>query len=154
MRLYSDAFENKERIPVQYTCSGEDVSPPLHWESVPSNTKSLLLICDDPDAPNGWTHWIVYNIPPESGGLQEALPKVPELPGGARQAVTDFGKVGYGGPCPPSGEHRYFFRLYALSEQLDVVANATLDTIVRAAHDFIIADAVLMGTYSRDQFKS
>src|SRR5207342_482650 len=123
MTLNSPAFQQNAHIPSKYTCEGEDVSPPLTWEGVPNGAKSLVLIIDDPDAPDPkapkmvWVHWVVYDLPPTTGGLPEGVTTA-QLPKGAREGKSDFGKLGYGGPCPPIGRHRYFFKLYALDTVL------------------------------------
>src|SRR5438128_2167054 len=120
MRLVSTAFLEGSPIPRKHTGDGSDVSPPLEWSDVPEGTKSLALICDDPDAPRGtWVHWVVFNIPAERKDLPEAQPPRGSLPSGARQGKNDFGKLGYGGPAPPPGKpHRYMFKLYALDTTL------------------------------------
>ena len=111
MELKSSAFEAGGMIPKKYTCDGPDVSPPLSWSDIPAKAKSLALIADDPDAPMGtWVHWVAWNIPPEARGLEEGVPKKDSLPNGMKQGTTDFRSIGYGGPCPPSGTHRYFFK--------------------------------------------
>jgi Raf kinase inhibitor-like YbhB/YbcL family protein len=113
IKITSTAFSEGQFIPAKYTCDGQDISPPLKWDSVPKETRSIALICDDPDAPRkAWTHWVLYNLPPETRDLAENFPDDETLEDGARQGVTDFGKTGYGGPCPPSGKaHRYYFRI-------------------------------------------
>jgi len=114
--LTSSAFQAGEDIPSQHTCDGRDFSVPLAWSAPPPGTKSLALITDDPDAPMGtWVHWVVYNMPPSARALPEAFPAALERSDGTRQGMTDFGRIGYGGPCPPSGTHRYVFKLYALN---------------------------------------
>ena len=150
MELKSSAFKHMEKIPSKYTCDGPDISPPLSWSGVPSGTKSLVIIVDDPDAPMGtWVHWLVYNIPPEMEGLPENFPKVRETEQGIRQGITDFGRVGYGGPCPPSGTHRYFFKLYALDTTLNLPPGATKKQLLKAMEGHILAKAELVGLYSR-----
>src|SRR5438552_10676499 len=115
--ISSPAFQAEGKIPSKYTCDGINISPPLEWKDPPAGTQSFALIHDDPDAPSGdWVHWVVWNIPPAKSGLPENFPKDKELKDGTRQGMTDFGKIGYGGPCPPSGSHRYFFKLYALKQ--------------------------------------
>ena len=112
MEIKSPAFSEGQAIPSKYTCDGKDVSPPITWSETPRGTKSLALIADDPDAPMGtWVHWVIYNLPPGTRQLPEELPTDGRLPDGTIQGKTDFGRAGYGGPCPPSGTHRYFFRL-------------------------------------------
>ena len=129
---------------------GQNISPPLHWEGIPTGTQSLALICDDPDAPGGtWVHWVMWNIPAQSGGLAEEVPTDPNLADGSRQGITDFGRPGYGGPMPPSGTHRYFFKVYALDTRLDLPARATKADLVKAMQGHILAQGELMGKYQR-----
>ena len=150
LTLTSAAFAEGAAIPSTYTCDGEDVSPPLSWTAAPDGTKSLALINDDPDAPGKtWVHWVVYNLPTSLRQLPEALPTDPELPDGTRQGLTDFGRVGYGGPCPPSGTHRYFFKLYALDAVLSLPPRATKQQVETAMKGHVLAQAQLMGTYRR-----
>lgn len=150
MVLISSAFSDSGPIPKKYTCDGEDISPPLSWEAVPGDAKSLVLICDDPDAPAGtWVHWVLFNLPPETTFLPASFPADPELPTGARQGMTDFRRVGYGGPCPPGGTHRYFFKLYALDAMLGLEAGATKWQVVKAMQGHILAETQLMGKYKR-----
>lgn len=150
MELKSNAFDEGGMIPAKYTCDAENVSPPLSWNSVPDGTKSLALVCDDPDAPVGtWVHWVLFNLPPDSSGLPEHVPPQKELSNGARQGSNDFRKIGYGGPCPPGGTHRYFFKLYALDTVLDLQAGNTKAALERAMQGQILAEARLMGTYRR-----
>ncbi len=150
LKLESPVFQNGHRIPKRYTCDGEDISPPLKWEGVPKGTKSFVLICDDPDAPMGtWVHWVYYNIPKEVRSLPEnILPEENPAIGGT-QGLNDFKKIGYGGPCPPWGTHRYFFKLYALDDMLDLPAGLTKDQLMKIIQGHIIDKAVLMGIYSR-----
>ena len=146
----STAFNNEERIPTKYTCDGQDVSPPLQWSDPPQDTKSFALICDDPDTPRGtWVHWILYNIPAGTGALQEAIPSDAILADDSRHAKNSWGRLGYGGPCPPSGTHRYFFNLYALDKMLDLYAGASKSQVRQAMQGHILAQAQLMGKYSR-----
>jgi Raf kinase inhibitor-like YbhB/YbcL family protein len=148
--LTSSAFQDGEGIPSQYTCDGRDVSPPLAWTAPPPGAKSLALINDDPDAPMGtWVHWVVYNLPPSARQLAEAFPAEPERPDGTRQGMTDFGRIGYGGPCPPSGTHRYVFTLYALETVLSLGPGATKAKLEEAMHGHIVGQAQLIGTYRR-----
>ncbi len=138
------------RIPPHYTCDGDDVSPPLSWSGIPEGTKSLALIADDPDAPRGtWVHWVLYNLPPDLSDLPEDVRRDRELPNGARQGTNDFQRIGYGGPCPPGGRHRYFFKLYALDTVLDLDPGATKEQLLRAMDGHVLAEAEVMGTYSR-----
>src|SRR6266540_1402431 len=124
--LTSTAFTDGAAIPVKYTCDGADVSPPLAWSGAPAGTKSFALICDDPDAPRGtWVHWVLFNLPAQEKELAEGTPTSARLPNSARQGKNDFGNIGYGGPAPPKGKpHRYFFKLYALDQTLDLPEGA------------------------------
>jgi Raf kinase inhibitor-like YbhB/YbcL family protein len=150
MKIESPAFEPSEMIPSEHTCDGNDLSPPLAWTEPPANTASLALICDDPDAGSGtWVHWLVWNIPPAERRLAKGIAKSAELPGGARQGTSDFRRLGYGGPCPPSGTHRYFFRLFALDSTLDLAAGATREELERAMRGHVLDRAELMGKYRR-----
>jgi len=151
LTIASDAFEHEGDIPSRYTCQGEDVSPALRWSGVPEGTQSLVLICDDPDAPGGtFVHWVIYNIPPTATELPEGVPPDPTLADGSRQGRNDFGKTGYGGPCPPPGPaHRYFFTLYALDVRLDLPAGATKAQVVEAMKGHILGEAQVMGRFSR-----
>jgi Raf kinase inhibitor-like YbhB/YbcL family protein len=145
MAIASPAFEHTGTIAVKHTCDGSDVSPPLVIEKVPEGTRSLALIVDDPDAPGGtWVHWVVWNIPPETGKIREG-----SLPGGAKEGVNDFRRRSYGGPCPPSGVHRYFFRLYALDKELDLGGSARKRDLLRAMEGHVLMEAELMGRYKR-----
>jgi len=150
MEIKSSVFDEGGMIPAKYTCDAENVSPPLSWSSLPDGTKSLALICDDPDAPVGtWVHWVVFNLPPDSDGLPEHVPPQKKLSDGALQGLNDFRKIGYGGPCPPGGTHRYFFKLYALDMVLDLQAGSTKAALERAMQGQVLAEARLMGTYRR-----
>ena len=146
----STAFNNEERIPTKYTCDGQDVSPPLQWSDPPQDTKSFALICDDPDTPRGtWVHWILYNIPASTRALQEAIPSDANLADGSWHGMNNWGRLGYDGPCPPSGTHRYFFNLYALDKMLDLYAGASESQVRQAMQGHILARAQLMVKYSR-----
>lgn len=150
--IKTTAFSNGGEIPRKYTCSGENVSPALTWTETPPQARSLALICDDPDAPGGtWTHWIVWNIPAQASSLPEAVPTHQEtLTGGARQGRNDFGRIGYGGPCPPPGRpHRYFFRLYALGTVLDIKPGAARAELESAMNAHVVAKAEWMGLFKR-----
>ncbi|MEL9990006.1 MAG: YbhB/YbcL family Raf kinase inhibitor-like protein [Thermoproteus sp.] len=152
MELSSPAFKYGEPIPRKYTCEGEDVSPPLSISGVPQGAKALVLIMEDPDAPIGlFVHWVLYNMPPTLQAVPEAVPKRPEVSGIGVQGVNDFGRVGYGGPCPPRGHgpHRYFFRLYAVSEPLQLGPRATRAEVLKAIQGRVLAEAEYMGTYRR-----
>lgn len=149
IELVSSAFSNMKPIPVKYTCDGQDVSPPLKWSGIPQNAKSIVLIVDDPDAPKGtWVHWVLYDIPPGVDSLSENQPRTDTLSSGAKQGLTDFKRIGYGGPCPPSGTHRYFFKIYALDTILNLSAGKTKKEIENAIKDHIISQGELVGTYS------
>ncbi|WP_013320871.1 YbhB/YbcL family Raf kinase inhibitor-like protein [Gloeothece verrucosa] len=150
MKLESTAFRANELIPSLYTCDGQDISPALSWDEPPAGTKSLALICDDPDAPfKTWVHWVVYNLPPTSRSLPENVPSGDALPNGGVQGINDFKKVAYGGPCPPKGTHRYFFKLYALDTLLDLKAKATKAQLEAAMAGHVLASAELIGIYRR-----
>ncbi|MEM4254360.1 MAG: YbhB/YbcL family Raf kinase inhibitor-like protein [Candidatus Woesearchaeota archaeon] len=142
MKLSSPAFADKQGIPSDYTCDGADKIPPLEISDVPANTKSLALVMDDPDAPMGtWDHWVVWNIPPTT----KRIDAEPEGVSGK----NSWGKTGYGGPCPPSGTHRYFFKIYALDTMLDLPAGSNKAALLSAMKGHVIAEASLMGTYQR-----
>lgn len=150
MELKSRAFQAGGMIPAQYTCDGQDISPPLHWSDPPAGTVSFGLISDDPDAPMGtWVHWVAWNIPATVRSLEENVPNTTSLQDGTKQGTTDFHRVGYGGPCPPSGIHRYYFKLYALDTTLNLPSGTTKKDLELAMHDHILAQAELMGTYRR-----
>ncbi len=151
MEIKSSAFKAQEKIPTKYTCDGADVSPPLNWTGIPEKTQSFALISDDPDAPVGtWVHWVIYDIPSETGDLPEGVAKKDALESGAKQGVNDFRKVGYGGPCPPPGPaHRYFFKLYALDAKLNLPSKATKRDVEKAMEGHILAKAELVGLYKR-----
>lgn len=153
MEITSSAFGHHEPIPRQYTCQGTDVSPPLAWSGLPEGTRSLALIVDDPDAPDPeaptmtWVHWVAFDLPPEAGGLAEgASPDA--MPEGAGQGVNSWDRTGYGGPCPPVGEHRYFHKLYALDTRLDL-DRPTKEALVEAMEGHVLAQAELIGTYEK-----
>ena len=150
MQVTSTAIKEGQLIPRQYTCDGVNISPPLEWNGTPKSAKTIAIIADDPDAPSGtWVHWVVYNLPAENIGLVENLPLTEDLKAGGFQGKNDFQKIGYGGPCPPSGTHRYFFKVYALDIELPLKAGATKAEIEKAMQGHIVAQAQLMGTYSR-----
>jgi len=152
LKITSSAFEEGGMIPKKYTCDAENVSPPLAWSGTPSGTKSYVLICDDPDAPAGiWVHWVVYNIPESEKGLSEAVPANKTLANGTMQGISDFGETGYGGPCPPGGTHRYFFKLYALDATLSFQGDVTKDSLLDAMKGHIIAEGQLIGKYTRSR---
>lgn len=156
MKIESPAFSSNGDIPKRYTCDGSDTSPPLSWSDIPAGAKSLALIVDDPDAPDPqaprmtWVHWVLYNLPPEAGGLPEGI--APEaLPAGARQGINDWKRAGYGGPCPPIGEHRYFHKLYALDTVLPDLDQPDKARLERAMQGHILAKAEWVGVYRRRQ---
>jgi Raf kinase inhibitor-like YbhB/YbcL family protein len=150
MQLTSLAFKEGQSIPVKYTCDGKNVSPPLKWSNVPQGTKSLALICDDPDAPHGtFVHWVLYSIPPTVTELKEGIPPDSQLSNRAKHGMPGFNRLGYGGPCPPSGRHRYFFKLYALDFVPDLAPGATKSDLLKAMEGHILEMAQLMGTYQR-----
>lgn len=150
IKITSPAFEEGGMIPKRYTCEGEDVSPPLSWDNIPEGTESIALICDDPDAPMGtWVHWVIYNIPPAVRELPENIPAKDILPDGTRQGITDFRRIGYGGPCPPGGTHRYFFKIYALDTLLDLPPGITKRELLKAMEGHIIGQGQLIGKYRR-----
>ncbi len=148
--ILAEAFKEGENIPVEYTCDGKNISPALFWTWMPIETKSTVLIMDDPDAPGKtFVHWVVYNIPPETERLNKGFPKDEIFGNGIIQGMTDFGRIGYGGPCPPSGTHRYFFHIYALDKKLDLLPGATKGQVGVAMDGHIIANGELMGRYKR-----
>ena len=150
LKITSSAFHEGEIIPQKYTCDGADISPPLAWDAVPMNTKSLALISDDPDAPVGtWVHWVLYNIPPTIKELPENILPHKTIESGAQQGTNDFRMIGYGGPCPPRGTHRYYFKLYALDKVLDTEPGLTKAHLLKAMEGHIVAQGQLMGRYQR-----
>ena len=150
MTITSPAFQEGEAIPVQFSCYGENFSPELAWSGVPEGTTSLVFILDDPDAPGGtWVHWVLFNLPAGTQGLDEKFPEDETLADGTRQGITDFGKTGYGGPCPPSGTHRYFFKIYALDKRIDDAAIIDKKKLLKLMEGHIIGQGQLMGKYKR-----
>jgi Raf kinase inhibitor-like YbhB/YbcL family protein len=151
LQLSSTAFAAGENIPKKFTCDGPDVSPKLNWNEGPAKTQSFALIMDDPDAPVGtWVHWVLFDLPADTRELAEGVEKQEQLANGARQGRNDFGKIGYGGPCPPPGKpHRYFFKLYALDAKLNLKAGATKADVERTMKGHILAQAELIGRYGR-----
>jgi len=146
----STAFKDGEMMPKRYTLDGENFSPPLAWTGVPAGTKSLALICDDPDAPRGtWVHWVIFNLPAGLTELPEQVPRSRTLNNGACQGTNDFGKIGYDGPAPPSGTHRYYFKIYALDKLLDLKPGATKADVLKAMQGHVLAEGQLMGKYRR-----
>jgi Raf kinase inhibitor-like YbhB/YbcL family protein len=150
LKVTSTAFQEGGEIPVQYTCDGANMSPPLSWSSGPDGTKSYALIADDPDAPMGtWVHWVVYNIPVTAGSFPENVPKTESLSDGTVQGINDFKRYGYGGPCPPGGTHRYYFKVYALDMVMKAGPGLTKKKLLREMEGHILGQGELMGTYSR-----
>ena len=154
LAVSSSSFMHEGAIPAQYTCEGRDVSPPLVWKGSPPGTKSLALIVDDPDAPDPaapkrtWVHWVLYNIPPSATHLDEAVERT-ALPQGTRPGKNDFGRLTYGGPCPPIGRHRYFFKLYALDTLLPELTAPTKPALEAAMYGHVLEQATIMGTYQK-----
>lgn len=155
LTIESPAFDHQAEIPAVYTCDGRDISPPLRWSGVPEDAKSLVLIVDDPDAPDPdapkmtWVHWVLYDIPADAEALAEdADPDA--LPEGTRHGVNSWERTGYGGPCPPIGRHRYFFKLYALDRELGNLGGPAAEELVEAMEDRVLASAELVGTYERE----
>ncbi len=154
MKLESPAFSHLGEIPARFTCDGGDISPPLAWSDLPAGTKSLALIVDDPDAPDPlapkmtWVHWVLYNLPATASGLPEAV-KTDSLPAGTKQGLNDWKRTGYGGPCPPIGQHRYFHKLYALDIVLPDLGQATKAKLEQAMQGHILAKAERVGVYQR-----
>ena len=148
--IKSTAFGEGNSIPKQYTCDGADISPQLSWSQPPEGTGSMVLICDDPDAPMGtWVHWVLYGLSPDTLEISEGIPDDKEVLGGAKHGVNDFRKYGYGGPCPPGGTHRYFFKLYAVDTEVNLDPGATKDEVLDAIKGHVLAEGQLMGRYSR-----
>jgi len=148
MHLYSPEFLTGTFIPFKYTCDGENYSPPLTWQDPPAGTQSFALIVDDPDAPHGmFTHWVFYNLPADLRQLPEKVPHQDALPDGSRQGKNDFEQVGFGGPCPPNGTHRYFFKLHALDQLLDLAPGASKEEVLQAMRGHVLGAAELMGLY-------
>lgn len=156
MTITSTAFADGEAIPSVYTDDGKDLSPPLSWKGIPENTRSLVLIVDDPDAPDPraprmtWVHWVLFNLPPDTTGLPQGVEKE-QLPAGTGEGVNDWERTGYGGPAPPIGRHRYFFKLYALDDRLEGLEAPSKSRVVEAMDGHVIAEAKLMGTYERSR---
>ncbi|MBK7333619.1 MAG: YbhB/YbcL family Raf kinase inhibitor-like protein [Betaproteobacteria bacterium] len=157
MEIRSTAFADGASIPSRYSCEGDDVSPPLAWTGVPAGAKALALVVDDPDAPDPahpkttWVHWVLYNLPASSTGLAEGVAPS-ALPGGTCQGTNDWRRTGWGGPCPPIGRHRYFFKLYALDAALPTsLGAATKAALEKAMHGRVLASATLVGTYQKQR---
>ena len=153
LAITSAAFADGGAIPKRYTCDGDDVPPPLAWSGAPAGTKAFALVVDDPDAPDPmapqrtWVHWVLYDIP----AAATSLPEGGALPAGTRQGRNDWGRTGYGGPCPPTGRHRYFFKLYALDTVLGDLGQPTKAQVEKAMEGHILAEGRLMGTYEKGQ---
>ena len=156
LTLTSPTFTHNGAMPVRLTCDGQDLSPELRWSGLPADAKSLALIVDDPDAPDPaaprmtWVHWVLYNIPPSATGLAEAIAPG-ALPAGTRQGLNDWGRTGYGGPCPPIGRHRYFHKLYALDTVLPDLGKPTRAALEQAMKGHVLASTELVGTYQRSR---
>ena len=156
LTLTSPAFAYNGAMPVRLTCDGQDLSPELRWSGLPAGTQSLALIVDDPDAPDPaaprmtWVHWVLYNIPPTATGLAAAIAPG-ALPAGTRQGLNDWGRTGYGGPCPPIGRHRYFHKLYALDTVLPDLGKPTKAALEQAMKSHVLASTELVGTYQRSR---
>jgi Raf kinase inhibitor-like YbhB/YbcL family protein len=150
MIIKSSVFNEGGTIPAKYTCDGSDISPPLRWSGQPENTESFALICDDPDAPMGtWVHWVYYDLPATTAELSEKVATVETPSIGGTQGINDFKKLGYGGPCPPGGTHRYYFKLYALDRSLGLTPKATKNQLVAAMKGRVLAEAQIMARYTR-----
>ena len=154
LTLESSAFAHEGPIPPDYTCEGRDISPPLAWSGVPGDARSLVLIVDDPDAPDPaaprttWVHWVLYNLPPETAALAAGV-RPADLPAGAAEGLNDWRRTGYGGPCPPIGRHRYFHKLYALDVELRGLNRPTKAAVEAAMSGHVLAEAMLIGTYQK-----
>jgi Raf kinase inhibitor-like YbhB/YbcL family protein len=148
--LTSSAFKEGGMIPAKHTCDGLDISPPLEAEGMPAQTRSMALICDDPDAPAGtWVHWVLYDWPIAEKMIPQGIPAEENLANGAKQGINDFHRIGYGGPCPPGGTHRYFFKVYALDIRLNLAPGLTKAKLLDAMKGHILAEGQLMGKYKR-----
>jgi Raf kinase inhibitor-like YbhB/YbcL family protein len=146
----STAFKEGEAIPKKFSCDGDNVSPQLEWSGIPAGTKSIALIVDDPDAPRGtWVHWVLFNLPADTKGLSENVPRHSTLKNGARQGMNDSRELGYDGPCPPGGTHRYYFKVYALDTMLALETGSTKAQLLKAMEKHILGEGQLMGTYKR-----
>ena len=150
IKLTSTAFIEGEMIPRKYTCDGPDISPQLDLGEIPAKAQSIALICDDPDAPAGtWVHWVLYDWPVGEKAIPQGIPGEKNLANGAKQGINDFRRIGYGGPCPPGGTHRYFFKIYALDIRLNLVPGLTKAKLLEAIKGHILAEGQLMGKYKR-----
>jgi Raf kinase inhibitor-like YbhB/YbcL family protein len=156
LKITSPAFEDGGPMAAKYTCEGSDIAPPLKWEGVPDGTRSLALIEDDPDAPDPaapkmtYVHWVLYNLPPDTGGLPEGVTSS-NLPAGTLEGLNDWRRTGYGGPCPPIGRHRYFHKLYALDVVLEDLKHPTKDRLLKAMEGHVIEKTEIVGTYKKGQ---
>ncbi|MFN3403075.1 MAG: YbhB/YbcL family Raf kinase inhibitor-like protein [Cytophagaceae bacterium] len=149
MKIFSPAFNDGERIPVRYTCEGPNISPPLKFADVPKTAKSLVLMVEDPDAPaKPWVHWLVFNIPPQASGFDEN-----SIAKGATQGICNGGTFGYEGPCPPTGEHKYLFKLFALDTVLDIPNESDRRVLIREMEGHVIDTAILTGVYQKEKMK-
>jgi Raf kinase inhibitor-like YbhB/YbcL family protein len=150
LEVKSESFGSMEVIPAEFTCDGNDVSPQISWKNTPMGTKSIAIICDDPDAPSGtWVHWVCYDIPAVTSSLHKNIMHGDTLPCTGKQGITDFGKNGYNGPCPPSGVHRYFFKVYALDAFLNLPAGKTARDVEKTMKGHVLGYGELVGMYSR-----
>ncbi len=152
LKITSSAFADNDEIPQKYTCEGEDLSPPLNFSGVPQGARSLVLIVDDPDAPDPkaprmtYVHWVLFDLPPDTAEIVEGMVA---LPAGTKSGLNDWKRTGYGGPCPPIGRHRYFFKLYALDAKLEGLSAATKADVVAAMQGHVLAEAQIIGTYQK-----
>jgi Raf kinase inhibitor-like YbhB/YbcL family protein len=150
LEVTSPAFLNGEKIPAKYTCDDQNVSPPFQWKGLPEGVQSIALIAEDPDAPGKtWVHWVLYNLPPTISDVPENIPPLKQLPACGWHGTNDFGSMGYSGPCPPSGSHRYHFKLYALDTILNLEPGASKAQVLKAAQGHILAEAQVTGVYQR-----
>lgn len=156
LQITSPAFPHDGEIPAKYTCQGDDIAPPLQWTGVPADARSLVLIVDDPDAPDPaapkmtWVHWLLYNLPPDTSGLPEGASPA-DLPAGTGEGLNDWKRTGYGGPCPPIGRHRYFHKLYALDSMLEGLVKPTKAQLEAAMQGHILDQTELVGTYLKSR---
>ncbi|MEA2078496.1 MAG: YbhB/YbcL family Raf kinase inhibitor-like protein [Pseudomonadota bacterium] len=154
LRIHSLAFDHNGEIPSKYTCEGDDMAPPLSWDGIPGGARSLVLIVDDPDAPDPaaprmtWVHWVLYNLPPDTSGLPEGATSA-DLPPGTEEGINDWTRSGYGGPCPPVGRHRYFHKLYALDTVLEGLNRPSKAQLESAMKGHVLAQGELLGTYQK-----
>ena len=150
IKITSSAFTKDGNIPKKYSCDGVNISPPLSWTDAPADTKSYAIVIEDPDAPSKtWIHWVIFNIPAADTSLPEHFPARKEMSNGILQGTNDFRNIGYGGPCPPSGTHRYFIKIYALNMMLKIPAGSTKQQLEQAMKEHILAEGELMGKYTR-----